>query len=915
MKDVTGDYVMVTIKASKDFDAKDDKIYYVNKNAWVEIPEVKTEGSSTFVNWTADKAGQNEGQAENGVFDFTKRHKFTENTIISPSDAKDVVEQIDPNKKPDVPNSYVKVIVKTTDKATDATAFEKTFWVNPTKEVTIPVANPTGKTVAADPAKVGAVGYTMNFSKWETEDKAKTWLDKIVGKFENDTTIIAKYSVTPEVVKPQVPSADTVHTPQGKTPTADEIKDKITPPEGKTISKVTIVENPDVNNPGKSTAKVIVEYTDGSSVGTNDKPVEVPVEVHEPIIPAKPDGTKPEGALDNYVKVIFKAGEGGTVSGDLVYYVSPEVEVDMTESAGKITKTPSVGYTSNGGTWSPEIKAEKITAEKTYEFNFVKSEDIVEKTGEDVKKPEGYVTVKFIAGENGEVVGGNKIYYVNPEANIKLVDKDKATEGAKNELIVPEAKANDNYGFTGWVEEIDYDSPIKGDREHVAKFTLGQVTLTYKAGEGATGDVPAPQTAAYGGTVQLAGKGTLMKENSNFIGWKLDDDETIYQPGDSVTLEKARTATAQWSSTTHKVSFNSMGGSDVASQTVEHGKIANKPEAPALEGKVFMGWKEKETDTSYFDFNTAINEDKTLIAQWQDPVQKINDGDPVEEQFIKVTFKQGDHGTLKEGQTEGIEKVTYKVAKDYDFAEAVQAGLVVPGINPTKYYKAVDLNEGWNEPLELNGQDITFTALYEPIADVIPVDPEVTNETQIQNEKPDGMVLVTFKVSDDNKFYLVGNAKYYVKKETEVRIPTPVVLEKTIDAVFNGWKDVTLVNEPLEEAPIPPDAKILQWVKQSFKEDTVISDKQTDEIKLLIKKPFAGDKRIYIKQMSADSTGKLELIRSGNVIETATNKEFTRRGIEFNVFDLTNALQSGDIIRYWQESSFRKSDYTTEFIN
>lgn len=91
----------------------------------------------------------------------------------------------------------------------------------------------------------------MNFSKWESEDKSRTWEDKIVGKFENDTTILAKYSVKSEVIKDQVPTTDTVHTPQGKTPTVDEIKDKITPPEGKTIKNVTIVENPDVNNPEK----------------------------------------------------------------------------------------------------------------------------------------------------------------------------------------------------------------------------------------------------------------------------------------------------------------------------------------------------------------------------------------------------------------------------------------------------------------------------------------------------------------------------------------------------------------------------------------------------------------------------------------------------------------------------------------
>lgn len=133
--------------------------------------------------------------------------------------------------------------------------------------------------------------------------------------------------------------------------------------------------------------------------------------------------------MDNYVKVIFKAGTGGKVSGDLVYYVSPEVEVDMTDSAGKVTKIPSVGYTSNGGTWSPEIKAEKIESEKTYVFNFVKSEDIVEKTDKPNQTiPEGYVKVTFKTDGNGKVNGKDVIiYYVNPTAEIKLGKQQQLT--------------------------------------------------------------------------------------------------------------------------------------------------------------------------------------------------------------------------------------------------------------------------------------------------------------------------------------------------------------------------------------------------------------------------------------------------------------------------------------------------------
>ncbi|WP_297393399.1 InlB B-repeat-containing protein [uncultured Peptoniphilus sp.] len=914
LKDVTGEYVKVTVAPTGDMNSKDNKVYWVNKNAWVEIPEVKPDGSSTFVNWTADQAGQNDDGQANGKFDFGKRHKFTTATIIQPVGAGDVVEQTDPSKKPDVPGTYVKVIVKTTDKATDDTAFEKTFWVNPTKEVSIDVTNPTGKTVAADPAKVGAVGYTMNFSKWETEDKAKTWEDKILGQFTTETTIVAKYTVTPEKIKDQVPTTYTVHTPQGKTPTVEEITKMITPPEGKTIKEVKIVTEPDVTKPGESKVKVIVEYDDGSSVGTNDKPLEIPVKVHEPIVKSNPDGTKPEEAMDNYVKVIFKAGEGGTVSGDLVYYVSPEVEVNMTSQAEAVTKKPSIGYTSNGGTWSPEIKAEKIIAEKTYEFNFVKSKDIVEKTDDSVKKPEGYVTVKFIAGENGEVVGGNKIYYVNPEANIKLVDKDKAIQGATNELIIPEAKASDNYGFAGWVEKIDYINPIKGDREHVANFTLGKITLTYEAGEG-TGTPPAVVTVDHGTSIRLARPDGLTKENATFKGWKLDgEDEKIYQPGDQVTLKKARTATAQWKTDKHKVKFDTDGGSEApATQEVEHGKTATKPADPTKDKFVFLGWKEKETDTTYFDFeNKPIDKDIVLYAQWTDAVQEISENDTIDtEKFIKVTFNEGQHGKLKLADQEQTSPVTYKVAKGLNFEEAQDKGMIVPGISPAKYYKVKQDQAGekpkfgWDKELNLTlatGEtEKIFTAQYEPIADVIPVDPTLTPDNKLQDDKPEGMVLVEFKVPTD-KAYMLGYTKFYVTKDKEVEITPPLVVKTDENYDFKGWG----VDEETKK------------VTRKFEQDTEINSDEIGAPDIIIQIPSAGVSFVKITNLTDGATGHLVLTRGGQEYEFTSGKMTKRTKVrrkiveeEITCFDLSKQgvkLQANDKISVYATTGNLQSD-------
>ena len=907
-------YIKVTIKPNKDFTNKDDKVYYVNPNAWVEIPELEVssdEATGTgFINWTADKENQNEDSKANGKFDFKKRHKFTEDTVISPRNSNDVVEQEDPNKRPDVPDTFVKVIVKTTDKATDETAFEKTFWVNPTKEVTIQVTEPKGKeNQEVEITGLGKKNVNYIFKEWqkvqtgETDDSLTkvdpaVKIDLAKNQYTDKVTVIEaayKKSIQAEpIVKPL--STSKLDTPQGKEITNDDLIKQITPQEGKEIESIEVISKPDGNTVGNEPAKVIVKYKDGTTQGTNDNPVVIPVEVHDNIIPAGPNGGKPEKALENYVKVIFKAGEGGTLSGDTVYYVSPEVEVDMTDSAKAITKTPDIGYIVNGEKWTntanKALKGTFTNLETEFVFTFDKSKDIVEKTDDPNQViPKGYVKVTFKTEDEskGKLEGDKeiKIYYVNPSAGITLKvlgDNETATD---KQLAVPKTLPAKNYVFEKWFEEIDQTTAITSERIHVAKFKLAKVTLTYVAGDGATGKVPAKVEVDHGTKVRLANADNLSKENATFAGWKIG--ETTYQAGDQVTLNENTTATAQWSSAKHTVTFNSKGGTDVASQTVEHGKTATNPDAPKLDGKVFMGWKEKETDTSYFDFSTPITADKTLIAIWEKPVQKIDDGDKVEDQFIKVTFLKGTHGTLKEGQTEGIEKVTYKVAKGYDFEQAVQAGLEVPEIIANKYYKAKAENDGWDKELALKGQDITFTAQYEIKDNVVPVDPEKTNE-ELLGDKPEDMVLVVFEV-DPDKAYMVGDTKFYVKKSEVVNIPSPVVLKKDSSYIFNGWLNVTTQGSD---------------VVQKFDADlTTIKDTDNTELKLIIDTPEAGKNLVFIKEL-VGTKGVLEVI-SGGTTKTYNNMIYRRRRQEFNVFKLDDVLNVGDVLRYWAEKDNKKS--------
>lgn len=892
-------YVKVTINPSHRPNNKDSKVYYVNPNAWVEIPELKLTSDDKakikFLNWTSDDISKNDDGKEKGVFDFSKRFKFTKDTVISPVSSKDVVEQKGEDK-PNAPESYVKVIVKTTDYATDESKFERTFWVDPLSKVEINVDKPTGKKIDTDTTK-----YTLTFSKWQTEGnwntdgKPKDWKDKIVEKFEKDTTILAKYSTEFQDIKVQKPTADVVDTPQGKVPTLDEIKAKIKAPEGKIVVSVEYVTNgqPDVTKDGKAEAKVIVKYTDGSKVGSNDNPVVVPVEVHKNIIPSY-DGDRPEDALANYVKISFKAGTGGKISdkNKKAYYVSPEVEVDLTKIADAITKTPDTGYINDK--WDKKLKG-KFSNETTFTLGFKKLEDIIEVTDNSVAKPKDYAEVIFQTDGNGTLDKGKEkiTYYVNPKAGIKLVELGFLQRLGDKEIAVPKPKPNKNYEFDKWYEDLDTVNEITADKKYVACFNLINVTLTYDA-NGGQGQCPASKTVKYGTKEFLANQEKLTKENYNFIGWKLDKGDTnrIYKPGEDIVLTDNTKATAQWKIVQHKVSFNTMGGSPVASQEVDHGSKATKPETnPTKPGFVFMGWKEKKTDKNNYNFDTPITKDKTLVANWEKAVKKIDENETVGEEFIKVIFKEGSRGKLTIKDTEQTKPVAYKVGKDLSFADALKYGMLVPDIKANEYYKAQQANEGWDKALELNKQDITFTAQYEIEDNVIPIKPEKTDK-QIKDETPDDMVVVDFKV-DSNRAYLLGTDKFYVKRNQLVNIKAPLVVKTDNEYNFKAWD---LNTEDVNN-------------QVSFATDTTIREAKEEKPDMEIKEASVGLNFIELRELTDGAVGHIILTREDQSFEF-TNVEITktirqgrrRRQEVVRGFDLASqgiALESGDRIQYY----------------
>ena len=67
---------------------------------------------------------------------------------------------------------------------------------------------------------------------------------------------------------------------------------------------------------------------------------------------------------------------------------------------------------------------------------------------------------------------------------------------------------------------------------------------------------------------------------------------------------------------TFTVTFDSNGGSAVASQTVKEGEKAAKPANPTRDGYTFEGWFADEALKTAYDFNTPVTSDITLYASW-----------------------------------------------------------------------------------------------------------------------------------------------------------------------------------------------------------------------------------------------------------------------------------------------------------
>lgn len=105
------------------------------------------------------------------------------------------------------------------------------------------------------------------------------------------------------------------------------------------------------------------------------------------------------------------------------------------------------------------------------------------------------------------------------------------------------------------------------------------------------------------------------KSGYNFKNWYANEALTTLFDFDTL-IGANTTVYAKWAQV-FTVTFNTDGGSEIASQSIEDGGLATEPEDPTKDGYNFGGWYKEDTFTTEFDFNTdTITANTTIYAKW-----------------------------------------------------------------------------------------------------------------------------------------------------------------------------------------------------------------------------------------------------------------------------------------------------------
>ena len=195
-----------------------------------------------------------------------------------------------------------------------------------------------------------------------------------------------------------------------------------------------------------------------------------------------------------------------------------------------------------------------------------------------------------IYANGGEVYGG---VYLNQSSKITCLAEDNGITAFKGKTVIG-GTSSVNPSHVGW--GLFYGGL------YIYGNTTG-VIVTYKDGDSEYAKQVLPS-----GTLATRPDAPAATPGYTFGGWNKADGTAWDYASDKVTDNI--TLYAKWAANTYTITFDTVGGSEIAPITQDYGTVITAPEAPTREGYTFIGW-DKEIPT------TMPAENMTVTAQWE----------------------------------------------------------------------------------------------------------------------------------------------------------------------------------------------------------------------------------------------------------------------------------------------------------
>lgn len=206
-----------------------------------------------------------------------------------------------------------------------------------------------------------------------------------------------------------------------------------------------------------------------------------------------------------------------------------------------------------------------------------------------------------------------------------------------NAVARPADPTKDKYTFIGWyadpefTEEYDFATVLEADKTIYAKFELTSTPI---------GDIYVRYDVLHikqlpDGTYDLANAEVehLSAKKDTTVTAVIKDYRATHHVNVNRTLSKLTGTAIQpymgvdgkpvytilsvyYDLDFHTLTFDTMGGSKIAPETVRHGLTVAKPKDPVNGGYIFDGWYTDKAFRHRYDFSTPLTEDITIYAKW-----------------------------------------------------------------------------------------------------------------------------------------------------------------------------------------------------------------------------------------------------------------------------------------------------------